>query len=162
VLFLRDSPEWKIWNDHNNKAMTQQQFAEFLEQHSIDISAPAAPAHMMEIARDLNASTEAEFSAGLRNQDGQVRFRYTETVKASVGSGQLAVPEKFTLDIPVFFGGADIALSALFRFRVKEGKLSLWYTLVRPEEAKHNAFLKARDEIAEALSRDIINGSVGV
>lgn len=156
-LTMRQSEEWRIWTGSNNKQFAQQQFAEFLEQNSIDITDPA-PASIMEVARDLQATTQVEFGAGIRMQDGQMRFRYTETTKASVGSGQLAVPEQFTLSIPVFIGGEQVSMHALLRFRVKEGKLVIWYTLVRPEEVMRQAFLAARAEIAETLKIDIING----
>ena len=159
TLTLRQSEEWKIWIGKNNAQFTQMAFAEFLEQNAIDIVRPD-PAHMTDVARDLEATTEVEFGAGSRTQDGQVRFKYTETVKATVGAGKLEVPERFTLSIPVFIGGPRISMDGLLRFRVKEGKLVLWFTLVRPEEVMRTAFISARNTIAEKLGIDIINGQV--
>jgi uncharacterized protein YfdQ (DUF2303 family) len=157
-LTLRQSEEWQRWNGTNNKKLGQQDFAEFIEQNGVDISDPA-PAGMMEVARDLQANTEVEFGAGVRLNDGQVHFKYTEKTKSTVGGGQLAVPESFTLSMPVFIGGPRVSLLALLRFRVSQGGLTLWYTLVRPEEALRSAFLKARQEIADTLTLTIINGS---
>lgn len=157
TLVLRQSEEWKRWIGCNNRQLDQQAFAEFLEQNSIDIIKPD-PAAMLEVARDLQAHTEVEFGAGVRMQDGQVRFKYTETTKASVGAGNLAVPERFTINIPAFVSGQRVPMDALLRFRVKEGKLVLWYTLIRPEEVMRAAFMAARNQIAEALSLTIING----
>lgn len=158
TLNLRPSEEWQRWTRSNNAQFTQQQFAEFLEQNSLDITNPA-PASMMEVARDLNAKTDVEFGAGIRMGDGQVRFKYTETTTASVGAGQLAVPEQFTISLPVFIGGPRISMQALLRFRVKEGKLVIWYTLVRPEEVRRTAFLACRQQIADTLKIGIINGN---
>ena len=158
VLNLRQSEEWKRWLGANNRKFGQEEFAEFLEQNSIDITVPT-PADMMEVAKDLQAKTEVEFAAGVRMNDGQVRFRYTETTKSSVGAGQLAVPEQFVVCLPAFVGGPRVPMQALFRFRVVEGKLSLWYTLVRPEEVLRTAFLNARNQIADALHLTIINGA---
>lgn len=157
TLGLRQSEEWKIWAGHSNKQMTQQSFAEFLEQNSLDVTKPT-PADMMEIASDLQATTEVEFGSGLRQQDGQVRFKYTEAVRATVGGGQVSVPERFTIQIPAFVGGERVPMDALLRFRVKEGKLTFWYTLVRPEEVIRNAFIEARNAIAKDLGITIING----
>ena len=92
--------------------------------------------------------------------DGQVRFKYTETTKSSVGASQLAVPERFTVGLPAFVGGVPVPMEALLRFRVKEGHLTLWYTLIRPEEVIRQAFLAARDSIAAKLGTTIINGEV--
>ncbi len=158
TLVLRASEEWKTWTASNNKQFTQMQFAEFLEQNSMDIVNPA-PAAMIEVARDLEAHTEVEFAAGARTQDGQVKFKYTETTKASVGAGSVAVPEQFTIFIPVFVGGQTIGLQALLRFRIKEGKLVLWYTLLRPEQVRRDAFLRARNQIADSLKAVVINGT---
>lgn len=145
VLTLRESEEWKIWTAANNKKLTQTEFSEFLEQHAIDISKPD-PAAMMEIARDLQGTTEVEFGNGVRMQDGQV------------GASQVSVPEQFVLSLPVFVGGPRLPLQALLRFRVNQGKLTFWYTLVRAEETKRQAFIASRNQIAEALHVDIING----
>lgn len=156
-LTLLHSPEWKIWNEHNNKQMTQQQFAEFLEQNSLDVTIPS-PGAMMDVARDLVATTECDFGSGLRMQDGQVRFKYTETVKAQVGGGQVEVPEKFRITIPVFVGGSPVDMDALLRFRTREGKLTFFYTLVRPESVIRSAFIGVRDTISSELGIVIING----
>jgi uncharacterized protein YfdQ (DUF2303 family) len=158
TLNLRFSEQWTVWKKFSGASQTQAQFAEFLEQNSIDIVKPS-PADMMEVARDLQATTEVEFGAGVRMQDGQVRFKYAETTKATVGAGQVDVPEQFTISLPVFIGGALIQMQALLRFRVKEGKLVIWYTLVRPEEVMRQAFLNARNQIAEELKVSIINGA---
>ncbi len=160
TLTLRQSEQWKVWSAANNKKFAQMEFAEFLEQNSIDIVDPA-PASMMEIARDLQATTEVDFGAGVRTQDGQIKFKYTETTKATVGGGQLAVPEQFIVNLPVFVGGQPIQMQALLRFRVKENKLVIWYTLVRPEEVMRRAFLAARDGISSVLGMTIINGVPG-
>lgn len=159
TLNLQKSPEWERWTGHNNKHVDQQTFAEFLEQNSIDITDPT-PASMLEVSRDLQGKTDVSFGGGVRMQDGSVQFKYTEDVKATVGGGKLSVPERFTLNIPVFIGGERVSMEALFRFRVKDAKLVLWYTLVRPEDVMRNAFLLARGAIADALQIQIINGGV--
>lgn len=158
TLCLRESPEWKAWAGKNGQHFSQIAFAEFLEQHAVDIGDPG-PAAMLEVARDLDATTEVEFGSSSRNENGQIRIKYTETVKATVGGGSMQVPERFTLNIPVFIGGAPIPVAALLRYRIKEGKLVLWYTLVRPEAAQRAAFIASRDAIASKLGIVILNGS---
>lgn len=155
------SEPWKIWLGSNNKHLTQTEFSEFLEQNSMDITNPSA-ATVREICGDLQATTEVEFASGVRMQDGQIRFKYTESTKATMKGAQLDVPERFTIGVPVFVGGEDVSLDALLRFRVKEQKLSFWYTLVRPEDAKRTAFQGARAKIAADLGIDIINGSLAI
>ena len=112
-----------------------------------------------QVAKDLQAKTEVEFAAGVRMQDGQVRFKYSEKTTSSVGAGQLQVPEQFVVQIPAFVGGVRVPMQVLFRFRVKESKLTLWYTLIRPEEVLRTAFMEARDLIADTLDITILNGT---
>lgn len=158
ILILGHSEPWKVWAANNNRKFTQSEFAEFLEQYAMDITNPS-PAHMMEVARDLQATTEVEFGSALRQNDGQVRFKYTETTKSSVGASQMACPENFTLSIPVFTGSGNAPVNALLRFRVNQGKLTIWYTMIRPEEIIRRAFIAVRDEISTELGIDIINGT---
>jgi len=88
-----------------------------------------------------------------------MNFRSTETTKASVGASQLSVPERFTIQLPCYVGGFQVPIEALLRFRVKEGKLDIWYSLIRQEDVARQAFLGSRDEIAKALDIVIINGT---
>lgn len=157
ALALRHSEQWKAWIGANNKHFTQVEFSEFLEQNAFSIITPS-PGAIMDVARDLQATTEVEFAGGVR-ANGQMNFRYSEATKTSVGASQLSVPERFTIQLPCYIGGFMVPIEALLRFRVKEGKLQIWFTLVRPEEAARQAFLGSRDEIAKALEIVIINGT---
>lgn len=156
ALKLQFSESWKAWTGMNNKRMTQQAFAEFLEQNSFDISAPS-PGAILEVARDLQATTEVEFGGGVR-ANGHVNFRYSENTRGAVGAGQLAVPERFVINLPCFVGGVNVPMDVLLRYRLKEGHLEIWFTLVRPDDVRRQAFIGARVQIAESLKIDIING----
>lgn len=159
ILSLRQSEEWKVWMGRNSQVLTQQQFAEFLEQNAVDIINPA-PAGIREIAEDLEATVEVDFASAQRQAGGKVNFRYTETTKTTVSGGkQITVPDQFVINIPAFVGGARVEMQALLRYRVAEQKLKFFYTLVRPEEVIRRAFQEARREIADALKVTIINGS---
>lgn len=158
TLTLRESEQWTTWKGQNNKRFTQSEFAEFLEQNAVDITNPA-PAAIIEVARDLQGTTEVEFGAGVRMNDGSITLKYTEATKATVGGNAIAVPERFVLTIPVFISAEPIDVDVLLRYRVEQGKLKIYYTMVRPEEARRQAFLAARNQIADKLKINIINGT---
>ncbi len=159
TLSLRQSEEWKVWTGRNNQVLTQQQFAEFLEQNAVDIVNPA-PAGIREIAEDLEATVEVDFASAQRQAGGKVNFRYTETTKTTVSGGkQITVPDQFVIAIPAFIGGERVEMQVLLRYRIKEQKLAFFYTLVRPEAVIRTAFAAARNQIADALKATIINGS---
>jgi uncharacterized protein YfdQ (DUF2303 family) len=159
TLNLRQSPEWQTWTRHNNSTMTQQQFAEFLEQNAVDIIQPN-PAGIREIAEDLEATVEVDFASVQRQAGGKINLRYTETTKTTVSGGKaVTVPDQFVIAIPAFVGGERVSMQVLLRYRVKEQKLTFFYTLIRPEEVIRTAFLGARQKIADALKVTIINGA---
>lgn len=159
VLKLMPSVEWSAWLGKNSQNMTQQQFAEFLEQNSMDIIVPD-PAAIIEVANELKATTEVEFASGQRMQDGRMRFKYSENTRTTCGAGEVAVPEQFVISIPAYVGGQRVNLNALLRFRVKETKLSFFYTLIRPHEVQREAFMAARASIQARIDTAIINGKV--
>ena len=159
TLTLRQSTEWQTWTRLNNKQLTQQEFAEFLEQNAIDITSPD-PAAMREIAEDLETTIAVDFASAQKQAGGKVNFRYTETTKTTVSGGkQITVPDSFSIAIPAFIGGNRVRMDVLLRYRVKDQKLIFFYTLVRPEEVIRNAFSDARKVIADGIQVKIINGS---
>jgi uncharacterized protein YfdQ (DUF2303 family) len=159
TLALRHSEEWQTWINGNNKQMTQQQFAEFLEQNSVDITDPAGGT-LREIAEDLETTVDVDFASAQRQAGGRVAFKYTETTKTTVSGGQvITVPDNFSLGIPVFVGGPRVGMGAFLRYRIKEQKLVFFYTLMRPEEVVRAAFAGARQAIADGIGSTIINGT---
>lgn len=145
MLKLETSEEWQTWTANNNKQMTQEQFAEFLEDNAPDITVPNA-ATMLEIARTFQCSTDVHFKRGIRLQNGQVQLDYNEVVNGVAGeNGQIQIPERFTVTIPVFVRAEAKPMEARLRYRVPNGKLAIWYSLWRPDEVRREAF---RDTIA--------------
>ena len=66
---------------------------------------------------------------------------YQEEIQGSAGAaGQLTIPQKIKIALKIFRGdSAAYAIEANFRYRVKEGKLTMWYELIRPHLAKDDA-----------------------
>lgn len=158
-LDLRSSPEWSTWINRNGVAhkMTQMEFAEFIEDNTPDIREPSA-ATMLEMARSLQAKTDVDFSSAIRTNNGQVQFKFTESIKGTYGSGNVEIPEQFIVGIPVYVGSPRVAITARLRYRLNSGKLSIWYDLLRHEAVEREAFLSALDGIKGALNVTIING----
>lgn len=157
-LALRKSEEWKIWAAKNGIKQSQIDFGEFIENNSPDIVTPDG-ATMLEVARDLSAKSDVDFGSVIRMANGSVQFKYSEQVKGSFGAGNLDVPERFIIAIPVHVGGERVKITARLRYRIASGKLTFWYDLLRAEEVERQAFLAVRNAIAEKLSVTIINGA---
>lgn len=158
-LALKHSEEWKLWSANDNKLIPQADFAEFLEDNRADIIKPDS-ATMLEIARELQAHSEVNFASKVNLRNGAAVLSYDEQIKATVSTGQIEMPETFTIRIPVFFGEAAIEITARLRFRITEGKLKFQYKLYRPAEIIGKAFDVARAEIASATTLEVLLGSL--
>jgi uncharacterized protein YfdQ (DUF2303 family) len=154
---LRHSEEWTRWKGNDGARTNQIDFAEFIEDNAPDIVTPD-PATMLEVARDLSAKTEVDFGSAIRMQNGSVQFKYSEQVKGTFGAGNVEVPERFVIAIPVYVGSERVKITARLRYRINAGKLSFWYDLLRAEAVRRDAFLDVQKSIADTLGIRIING----
>lgn len=154
TLKMRESEEFARWSKIEDTLLDQMAFAEFLDENSSDIVDPD-PAVMIEIARDLEATQGVAFKAGNRLQTGERSFRYeTEThVK-----GDLVVPQRFRLAIPLFFGEEPTEIEASFRFRPNPDGLKLGFVWRRVEYVRQAQFRAIAFRVAEATGRPVIQG----
>jgi len=153
------APEWKIWIGKNKAPMKQADFAQFIEDNLPDITNPDS-ATMLEIAKRLTAKKKVAFTSGLRLDNGEIQFTYEEQVEGSAGPrGQFAIPQEFTITVPIFEGDAKYNITARFRYRLGEGgDLIIWYDLLRPHKMIEDAVAHLRRAIEAATELPSING----
>ncbi len=148
------TPEWQEWLKHNGQHKSQVDFAYFVEQNADDIRTPPGAA-MLEIVTTLKAKTRIEFSKAIRLASGHNELTYNEMIDGKAGaSGQLRIPEEITLGITPFQGSAAYEVRARFRYRIHEGKLTMWYDLVRPHKVNEAALAD--------ITKQILDGMAGV
>jgi uncharacterized protein YfdQ (DUF2303 family) len=152
-----DTPETPAWGDHSitfrakltkeasswlttsGTAMTQEQFALFIEENAEEITAPPA-AEMLEIALNLKTKTNITFTSAKRLSNGQTQLEYTEEIQGSTGhKGEISIPETFSLGMRIYEGGDAYQLEAHFRYRIKDGNAVMWFDLIRPHKVKQAA-----------------------
>ncbi len=155
TLGVKPSDEWNTWIGHNGKKREQVDFAEFIEDNTPDIIDPSA-ATMLEVARTLSAKNDVEFASGIRLDNGQVKLTYKEEIKGSYGTGDVEVPERFTIRIPVFNGTAPVEIVARLRYRLNGGRIAFWYDLLRPTAILRAGFQKVIDQIEEATKSVVL------
>lgn len=146
ILQLRYTEEWQIWTGGNGKRMTQTDMATFIEDNAPDVVKPSA-AEMMECALSLRAKSEVQFDSVTRLQNGSIQMKYVEEVKGTFGSGNVSIPESFTIAIPVYEGMAPVEIQARLRYQLTSGKVALWYSLLRAHAAEREAFLTVAAQI---------------
>ena len=151
--------EWGRWKENDRKRMDQATFAEFIEENVWDITQPAneqnAPgaADMLEISRTLEAKKNISFRQGTRLDNGQVQLTYNEEIDGRAGeAGQLRIPEQFFIGVKPFLGGDAFCVPARFRYRIQDGRLMMWFELVRPDKVLEEAYNAVRDKIQTAIN----------
>jgi len=149
------SREWQAWSKFAGKYHPQKDFAEFLEEHALDICKPD-PATMLEVASQLDVTKNAEFKQGTRLDNGEVQFSYIEKVSAKAAKAE--IPRKFTLSIPVFHGGAQTEVECLFKYHQAEGILGLRVDMHRAEYLLDSVFDGLCDAIESETGRDVLVG----
>lgn len=168
------APEWKAWLGMDGKKTNQVDLAQFIENNLIDVvyidkdAAGAAAgevgspdgATLLEVCRTLEAKKKVDFKSAIRLADGSTQFTYDEDVSGSARQGQLAVPEQFSLGIPVFENGAKYRVDVRLRYRIADGgQLTMWLELIRPHKTIEHAVKELRESIAAATALQILNGS---
>lgn len=170
------SEEWKVWTSKNRKVMTQQRFAQFINDHLMDIFAPENPGATACLIRDTLGITFANhtklqsLSQGLsltithkvteqRNlTSGEVVLNFTE--EHGDGSGQrLNIPGGFIVGIPVFRNGERFQMVAQLRYRNKGGQLFWFFELYEPHRVFDVAFRGSCDVVRSGTSLPLFYGS---
>lgn len=145
-LSLRPSPEWRAWKASSGQPFSQEAFAAFVEEHAREFRMPSA-ADMLELATTIEGTKSAAFKAGVRLKDGSRQAQWTETINATGGTaGQIAIPDRFLIQLIPFYGSAPYEVEAWLRFRISDGHLLLSYKLDRPDLIDRAVF---KDLVAE-------------
>jgi uncharacterized protein YfdQ (DUF2303 family) len=131
ICVLPHSEQWRAWVGIDGQAVPQAAFAEFIEENALDIYEPAS-ADVLEIARSLQIKQTVEFSSSVNLANGATQLKYVEEQDGK-GRGNIEVPQKIKLGLPVFFGGDLVEVWAFLRTRIKDGKLSFIVKLHRRE-----------------------------
>lgn len=161
-LKLEMTPEWCRWIAKNGKFMSQQDFAEHIEDNLTDIIEPV-PAELLEVAQGLQGMKNVQFKSGRNLRDGAIKLEYVETIELSGTNNRrdatFQVPEKFKLQIVPFVGANGVEIEARLRFRIgNDGSLSFAYILNRPFKVIEDAFNVTREDIEKATGIKVMLG----
>ncbi|MGY5048257.1 DUF2303 family protein [Streptomyces sp. 900105755] len=159
ALSLRRTKAWQEWLQLNGRLVSQDEFANFLEDHLPNLVEPDA-ATMLEIAQSIKAHTKSEFQSSTRLQSGERKFAFVEDIKTSAGAkGDITIPETFRIAVPPFEGADAYSMTARFKYRLDRGVLTLGFKLEQPEERAKAAFADVLAAIADGINTPILNGT---
>lgn len=171
------SDEWKAWSQADGKAMSMTDFAAFLEDHIVDVTADkpqsdaakdflaksggnlASPSKLIEIARGLqvNEASTLREARNLSTGEAEVVFQ-SEHLDAN--GNKLVLPNAFMICIPIF-ARAEVfdQILARFRYRKQNGGIVFWFDLWRPDLVFENAFTEACDRVKALTGLPLFVGS---
>ena len=159
------SLEMQAWMANDGERMSQQDFAEFLEDRLIDVFDPeqaneaekaiaaqlelelATPSKLLTLSRGLSVTVEHEIHQNTALGSGAGQLVFKERHKDTAGQ-PLSVPGGFLLAIPVFDGGDRWKLLARLRYRVVNQRVMWTYQLHKVREVIREAFQEAATGIA--------------
>jgi uncharacterized protein YfdQ (DUF2303 family) len=152
IFTLRLTEDWTRWIGMNKRAVSQVEFAQFLEDNLLNIAEPAGT-DILSLATHLQVHKDVAFRSNVRLQDGMTQFLYEES---DATRGEMRLPPMMILGIIPFDGSPSYRVEARLRYRVNEGRLTLWYDLVRPDRVVDTAFADVEKEIREGLPETVI------
>lgn len=157
-LTCETTDEWDVWFASNNKSMEQTAFALFIEDNVFDIFRPSGAA-LLEVARSLKARKDVEFASDVNLHNGQIQFRYHETIQGRVGGGEIEIPELFTLRFPIFEGGEPHEIEVRLRWRITaEKKLQFHYTMIGSGKLLRESFRETVEHVSKGTNSVVMLG----
>lgn len=129
------SDQWKAWTGRPLEALSQVDFAEFLEARIMDVLDPttigksldafcaqlgiklATPQGLMELSKGLTVHAEHKVHQAVNVGTGETQMSFSENHVEASGA-PLRVPGGFAIAIPVFRGGPPYQIPVRLRYRV--------------------------------------------
>ena len=159
------SVEWARWKSSDKRTMNQATFAAWLEDNLPDIaSVPGFPSgtEILQMALGFEANSDKKFRSKINLQSGGVQFEFVEDETKDTRT-KMIVFERFTIGVPVFDGSANAyPAEARLKYREKNGEVTFWYELIRPDRVFKSAVADELAAIKEGTGLQVIAGSPGL
>lgn len=155
------SREWSRWCGFAGKDRSQDEFANFVDEHLNDLTSPhddegaATPIDVLEMARNLAIHTKGTFERKLDPTTGE----HTMVCKQEHGENSTKIPKAFYLALPVYEGGAKYRVEARIRFRIHHGSPAFAIVLHRKQEILEDAFNEVREQVAKKTKLPLYAGT---
>lgn len=159
TLKLPFSQQWAIWDSQDGKLTSQLDFARFLEENARDITDPDT-ATLLEAVQAMTAVEKADFRQRIRTNSDNVDFTYSVQTDAGMMNGEMAIPKRFALAIPVYFGGDKVPLEARLRWRKTQDGLQLGYQILLKDQARQDEFMGIVSAVAASADVPALYGAL--
>jgi uncharacterized protein YfdQ (DUF2303 family) len=159
VLTLAHHDALRAWMGCDGKLLEQEAFVDFLDEHSLWIADPA-PAVLVGIVRELRGSVGGEFEMTYDPATGSRTAAFSKQIKTKTVSGEIDLPESFTLRLPAWRGATDtVDIAAKLRIRIPQDRLHIGYKLINLTELVDSAFAAEVARIGSETGTQVWYGS---
>lgn len=135
------SDEWAAWiNLANNGNISQEIFAEFLQEWALTIKKPG-PVELSKAVLELRIRKDVAYTEQRNLINGEVELMYTESIQGEKRPGKIKLPDSFTVEMPVFQYGPPVAVEVMLRFRLREGVMAFSIKIHAQKKIQDEAFL---------------------
>jgi len=158
----RLSVEWKRWNEKDRQTFNQADFATWLEDNLPDIASQEgmpSGADILQMALGFEANADKRLRSKINLQSGGVQFEFVEDEDKDTRS-RMQVFNRFMLGIPAFEGSEHAyPIEARLKYREKDGKVTFWYELIRPDRVFKAAVDDELARIREGTGYPVLFGT---
>lgn len=148
----------------NRTPKSQEDFSQFIKDNLPDIFQPEgtqypSAAIMLEVSRSLAASSSYQFNQATNLKNGQKGLVFREVIEGVAGpQGEIPIPDAFNIRVPIFLNQKPVDVLCRLRYRISNGKLSMWYDMLRVDEMLAAEFETARLSVAAAADCEVLLG----
>lgn len=133
---FKDSHQFAKWKAANNKKMSQEAFALFIDEVINDFVKPSG-AEMLSFATCIDAQSETTFKNAVTLATGETQLIWTDNRKGDVST---KIVEEFEIGIPIWQNGQPVKITAKLFHRIEDVRdssgnltgqktLKFWFTL---------------------------------
>lgn len=157
------SVEWLRWLSKDRKPFNQAEFAAWLEDNLGDIAAVEgmpSGADILQMSLGFEATAEKRLRSKINLQSGGTRFEFVDDEDKDTRTS-MQVFERFSLGLPVFEGSKSAyPVETRLKYREKDGRVTFWYELIRPDRVFKAAIADELAAITEATGMPVISGRI--
>lgn len=126
------SREWVKWVDGSGKAMSQTEFADFLDENDQDVAGPTdtrsvpTQADLLTLGHTLKVTSEDVVEATIDRTTGNYHMVAKQDMRPT---GECKIWKEFDILIPIFDGGEKVRICCKFRLQKAGGQLKFGWAV---------------------------------
>lgn len=156
------SREWEKWVVGSGRAMTQTEFADFLDENDQDIAGPTdnrkvpTQADLVTLGHTLKVTSEDVVEATIDRTTGNYQMVAKQDMKPT---GECKIPKEFDILIPIFDGGEKVRICCKFRLQKSGGQLKFGWVVPTAARMLREEYYEMAKRVGDKAGVPVFHGS---